>query len=554
MKKNKESARKTQKHKNTKTQKHKNTKTQKHKNTKTQLLEPLIDGLAAQFLVTLRRFYSPLSASFLLLFCTLYRLLCCLFYRRPSLLYALYSLHRQSHPHRQRLSAATILITSLTMSCAFNVNALSASTANAIQGTPPYLTFDGGVTKAYDTATLLGIKLSDGRDFNQSNNPSSINNPIELPVAGQSVDDIEMFIPKQKVSVTLDELIRAPNSYWRDDNEDGQGTNGITATGTLTAQIQDSSGNTVARSDSLTPCEKYYKITLSSSGGRLTTQYGYPNSTNFNAVSTTYYVKSKMPDTTTVCYAQPNMRYSSVNKDFWHDKIDGPASQWDPVYGFKPQNIHSPLANFPTTGGSGLFFYLLMTGPKINWQNIRYDKSPSDSGISLAIGDGKGNNQVKITLTGPVKQNNSSNNINYYNSAVPTTFTLYTDATKQKKLYSFTIGKWFLYEGGYSDIPYRENQCSNNLSSRYRIISPIDVTNANGRGWTGGLPGQPNNYQRRIGGGLFSEWGNMYDYWIQGASIVISSGYFTLGNKYAISSSDGFFNGVTPSAYLCVTP
>ncbi|MDF7669606.1 hypothetical protein PT276_10445 [Orbaceae bacterium ESL0721] len=34
-----------------------------------------------------------------------------------------------------------------------------------------------------------------------------------------------------------------------------------------------------------------------------------------------------------------------------------------------------------------------------------------------------------------------------------------------------------------------------------------ELTNANGDDWHGGLAGQPNNYQRRIGGGLYTEWG-----------------------------------------------
>jgi hypothetical protein len=35
------------------------------------------------------------------------------------------------------------------------------------------------------------------------------------------------------------------------------------------------------------------------------------------------------------------------------------------------------------------------------------------------------------------------------------------------------------------------------------------MTNANNDivAWSGGLPGQPNNFQRRIGGGFFTEWG-----------------------------------------------
>ncbi|MDF7666512.1 hypothetical protein PT273_01380 [Orbaceae bacterium ESL0727] len=118
------------------------------------------------------------------------------------------------------------------------------------------------------------------------------------------------------------------------------------------------------------------------------------------------------------------------------------------------------------------------------------------------------------------------------------------------------IGKWFIYDGGYSGIPYREDQCSNDLGSRYRITNVVDLTNANALDWTGGLPGQPNNYQRRIGGGLFSEWGDMNNYSPNG-SIPNSGAYFTVGNKYMIHSSNGSFNIVSnavPKDYLCVTP
>ncbi|MCX8583005.1 hypothetical protein, partial [Gilliamella sp. B3372] len=62
----------------------------------------------------------------------------------------------------------------------------SQTTRNAIQGSPPYLTFDGGRTRVVDANGLLGITLSDGTHYTPSTNSSSSSRPIVLPVEGQS--------------------------------------------------------------------------------------------------------------------------------------------------------------------------------------------------------------------------------------------------------------------------------------------------------------------------------------------------------------------------------
>ncbi|MCX8676002.1 hypothetical protein J3U16_11955, partial [Gilliamella sp. B3023] len=165
----------------------------------------------------------------------------------------------------------------------------SQTTANQIQGTPPYLTFDGGRTRAVDANGLLGITLSDGAKYTPSTNTSSSTTPISLPVEGQSFADIRMFVPTDTNSVALSTLIGPPNNYWGDDDGDAD----VTVTGSLSLSIVDKSGQTVSRSTVPEICKAPYKVTLSSTDGTLSTRYGFPNRSTFSARSETYYVNPK---------------------------------------------------------------------------------------------------------------------------------------------------------------------------------------------------------------------------------------------------------------------
>ncbi|MDF7666668.1 hypothetical protein PT273_02190 [Orbaceae bacterium ESL0727] len=240
---------------------------------------------------------------------------------------------------------------------------------------------------------------------------------------------------------------------------------------------------------------------------------------------------------------------------------DGPASQWDATKGFKPQNINNPSSNFPTMGANNLFFNLIMQGTGANYSTVRYDKSPANSGINLTIENGGSTNIAKITVTGPKYGDSSAT----ANTTVPTTFTIYADTNKTNKIYSFTISKWFITRRGETGV-YNANYCRNTYGSNYRIPNVAEYTNANGNGWTGGLPGQPNNYQRRIGGGLFAEWGNsMASRYYINSDFMSRSSYWTdnfFGNYvYTISLDYGFItagvaSGATASSFVpvCVTP
>ncbi|MWN06834.1 hypothetical protein, partial [Gilliamella sp. Pas-s95] len=108
--------------------------------------------------------------------------------------------------------------------------ALTASTSRYIEGSAPYLTLDGGQTRATSTDSFLFIKLQDGRVITPSTNPSSATNPIRLPYAGSTLGNIDMLIPSSVDSVNLSDLVTRYN-YWGDDDGDGQGINGVTATG-----------------------------------------------------------------------------------------------------------------------------------------------------------------------------------------------------------------------------------------------------------------------------------------------------------------------------------
>ncbi|MDF7669605.1 PT domain-containing protein [Orbaceae bacterium ESL0721] len=268
-------------------------------------------------------------------------------------------------------------------------------TQNIIHGTVPYLTFDNGKTKATDASSLLSIKLSDGRIFAPENNPSTPDNPIELPDGTQSLADIQMFMPVGKTSISLNELVNAPYNYGVDENGDL-----ITATGNLTLDLRDSQDIEVNLRDKLIPCSpsdypiNYYSINLSNNEGKLTTKYGYPNTTSFNAANVIYYVIPKP----IVCYiAQPN----GIIGDDSFPQIDGPASQWVRHRGYLPQNIEDPATNFPTTGTHGLNFNLMLSNG-VNWQNISYDKSPSSSGLDIVLnGEYSYFGGVNIFLSGP---------------------------------------------------------------------------------------------------------------------------------------------------------
>ncbi|MCX8663128.1 hypothetical protein [Gilliamella sp. B2911] len=389
----------------------------------------------------------------------------------------------------------------------FSSHALtSQTTRNAIQGSAPYLTFDGGRTRVVDTNGLLGITLSDGANYTPSNNSSSTT-PIVLPVAGQSFADIRMFVPTDTNSVDLSTLIGPPNNYWGDDD----GDSGVSATGSLSLSIVDKNNQSVSRNSVLTICNAPYRIKLSSTNGTLSTRYGFPNRSTFSARSEIYYVNPKAG--AVVCFTRPDMYYST-------GQYAGPASMWDPANGFIPQSTSPSLygRNFPTTGLNGLYFDLLISGVSqpLSWSPV------SHGGITATMSNPTATS-VRVTLSGPyatTSQHNSDSPIPISKPTLPQTFELVgrdSNGTPVVK-YGFTLKQWFVHRGfkrGY--YPQILSWCN---SLGYRLVKVKDLTNASCpaansdcRGLVTATPSAPHNgYMRHIGSGFFSEWGNMYGY------------------------------------------
>ena len=377
--------------------------------------------------------------------------------------------------------------------------ALTAKTMNIINGNAPYLTFDGGRTQATNTNGLLEISLSDGSSFTPLS-PNSKNNPIVLPVAGQSFADIDMLVPPNTDSIALSSLIGPPYNYWGDDDGDGQGINGITATGSLSLSIVDRDNQPVARNTKLEICKGPYKLTLSNTSGSLKTRYGVPNESRFSASNVTYYINPKsVPE---ICFVRPIM-----TANFSSGKYAGPASIWDPRNGFLPQSVtpSSYGLNFPTTGANNLYFDLDIGGVA---QPLMWKAVSANGDIKVTMTNSK-RDSVRITLTGPVAKESQwslDNPGNIDKPSLPQVIELVgLDSNNNEVLkYGFVLKHWFVNRGNRMYTYASMSSWCTNIG--YRLAKIKDLTNAkyNNLGATPSSSG--NHLQRTIGAGFFSEW------------------------------------------------
>ncbi|OCG38295.1 MULTISPECIES: hypothetical protein [unclassified Gilliamella] len=402
--------------------------------------------------------------------------------------------------------------------------ALSATTNKVIRGSAPYLTFDGGATKITSVEGLLGIKLPNSSYIppginsalypNAQVDTSNADNPIEMPNITDTFADIQTIVPVSNYpEVSLTNLV---NAYGRDDDGDGS----ISASGQLTIKWQDKNGKDITNEVKKQPnkpfniCNAPYKLTLTATDTRLQTTYGIPGESQFSGASHSYYIKPNI-NKPLVCYAQPNLNHGT-------NQYAGPEEQWDQNYGFKVQDLGNASKNFPTTGANNLYFKLMLEGMTarqmiaINGNKVN---PVSGTGITLSLSaenNALEGNIVRITLKGPTQ--NSMNKTFH-----PARFELYSDTAKKNLIYQFKIDRWFIVKPGDTGQNYNNalSFCEKLSSPQtYFVPAAQDYTNANGNGWNLGVPGQGNTYQRRISywnssrwvGGLFNEWGIIYDY------------------------------------------
>jgi hypothetical protein len=444
----------------------------------------------------------------------------------------------------QALSSVLLLLS------AFSSEALTAKTTrNAINGSAPYFTFDGGYTRATNSDELLSITLPDGTRIMPSTNPSNVSTPIVLQRNNVRFSDIGMFMPANMSSVSLSKLIDSPYNYWGDDDGDGQGRDGIRATGWLILSITDKEGYPVDRQNTLDICKAPYKVMLETFGGTLSTRYGFPKSRNFSASIARYYISPKASPK--VCSARPNLSIGIY-------KYAGPANIWNPDKGFL---VQSTLAsdyhrNFPTTGANNLYFDLLVAGVNANqltWSPVTH------SGITASMAPNS-STSVRVKLTGPVAtpaQRDSSSPGNIPRPSLPATFELVgrDNSGRAVIIYGFELKQWFVNRGERRDSVYGQISWCNSIG--YLMPRVRDLTNAactgdhSGSGCQSSVGASPsashNGYMRHIDAGFFSEWGYMngytdasFSYFYYWTSDAVGS------NQFNVYSGYGDIDGSSP--------
>ncbi|OCG21564.1 hypothetical protein A9G11_08255 [Gilliamella sp. wkB108] len=461
------------------------------------------------------------------------------------------------------------------------VNALTAITAREVIGSLPYITFDEGQTKVTKLSSLLVMRNPDGRTFIPENDvtilfPNSIvdssnpRNPIEVP-AGTRWQDIGTFVPLSSGNDynSMIDLNSVLGYNWQDPD----GDNNFKATGTISLFWQDSSGADISnfvkmhQDWQLDPCDSPYRLTIAVTNSDFSTQYGIPREVKGNVGSShTYYLRPKIT-TPYVCYARPPDVSNDSTSGSGLPDLNGSA--WVAGKGFKPQDIYYPPKNFPTIGGEGLFFDLIIAGLTaqqvlegydngiLSGVNFEDNNPPKDGRENLntrTVGDdglihtvGTSNLMAKLSIA-PNQDINTGNKLRITISSNTGVVTLpiitrgsafYIDyKATNTRLYSFKIKKWFFVADRICEDLYKKPLYiyAPMTYTYYHEPAISDLTNANGFTWNGGIPGRNiNNYRREItsyssyvfenhrnpwrpreywgvnliNGGLFSEWGNI---------------------------------------------
>jgi hypothetical protein len=396
--------------------------------------------------------------------------------------------------------------------------ALLATTSNYIQGTAPYLTFDGGATHADSVIPLLSVTLPGNKIINASNDSSSLESPLVLDKLSATFADIKTLVPHGDYPETLADKVIDDNGYWKDD--DGDTLRHVNSS-KLKIKWQNLYGQDITNyvkdnlDKALNGCDAPYQLTLEVEDVSIKTEYGIPSESNkFTGGRHTYYLYPKM-DKPQFCYAMPNLEYDLHSNDIPYDgaisSINAGNGEWNKQRGFYAYNPANPGANFPTTGSHNLFFYLSVAGMKAQDIVNKNGRTILRGGVTLTLNaeNTLPTGLVKITLMGPKESNPGS--------FIPSTF--YLHDKNNGPLYSFRLERWYVAKkGGAGGYQNAVTFCNNFNGGGYRVIKVLDFSNSNRAesvNWQNGIIDE--TYLRKISykengywmGGLLSEWGRM---------------------------------------------
>ena len=464
-----------------------------------------------------------------------------------------------------------------------HANALSVRTANVIQGTEPYFSLDGGVTKELTMEGLLWLKIADDRVINVKEDHSTLTQPIIVP---QSVkfNHFQTIVPSSSAGnsiyprVLLNDIIRSSSTTLVDEDGDSN----LYATGEIRLQWFDRNDNDITKEigensiQELDPCKAPYSLIMTTAKeNSLKTRYGLPNITNLSSAKHTYYISPQIIKpyvcyATTIDYKIKGSMY--IGKGF----ING--------VGYEVGDINNPSSNFPTVAVDGYFFYLVLAGvtpEQVVAANGTTVMAESGNGVSLSLSAEK---EIPGSYDFPTKRNLTvlkilfnGPNVNSVNKHFsPSLFKIYADNSHNQLLYSFKIERWFIQKPQTETVNYSEAiEYCNSFGSGYRLPAPYDYSNETNKrlGWNGGLPQDAAWFHRQLSyrsgdrwvGGLYNEWGNQdrrpspvtqpFGYW---TSFIINNAANSTVNGRPIIIS---WTGAVRDSYLyyqqnigCVTP
>lgn len=434
---------------------------------------------------------------------------------------------------------------------------LEATTAQEIQGSAPYLSFDGGVTKIEKSRDALWISYEDNGKkviYTPDNNPSSEDNPILLPESVKTFTDINMVIPKD--IPMLDDYNNYVNfsfnheeGYFFDDDGDdifwGQGRMSL---------IIWMGEYTYRRTDLIDPCWDTYQVNISFDHAVVYSDYGIPNHNMYEKDSVSYYVKPTASHPYS-CWLFPSGHYGILMED----NVTGHwAGNYMQPKGYLVQDINQPSTNFPTGGSNAFDFVLTFVGT--NFDDLSFSKQPADSKVNLSFEQVRNNmtgqyvnNKVKVNLLGPVVGQADM-------SFTPTTFTIFADKAQTIPIYRFRLNHWFVVSDDHVARDFSEtNEYCESFGYRLPTVSELTNYKAPDIGWDHGYFPNMNMYPvKQIGGGLISEWGTLGYYnaaGFNGASYWTSN-HHKDNNYYSVYMYGGVASSPATDAFyqaLCVS-
>ncbi|XKM13492.1 hypothetical protein RCS94_10780 [Orbaceae bacterium ac157xtp] len=281
------------------------------------------------------------------------------------------------------------------------------------------------------------------------------------------------------------------------------------------------------------------KITLPNV--KVKSRYGNPR----ESIPTPLIQKYKIGTATGICFAKPNQMIvdyghtwlgTNGSNLFWNNasyKNRHPTSgggydsnQFDPVNGFKA----SLSTKFPTTGFPKASFTLIMTS---NARDYTFSVLKPDGSL---LTDGS----VIVDTTGKVTLNSKP-------IGAVTIQAIYKNDTSQVHSYTFNPTSVWVVPKGTTRMNYASAKSACGVESK--IPSRAELTNSPAKtGYEGASSMPVNAFTRAVGGGVFGEWG-----WIGGTSGTYpgsqwNSGWnwywtrdpYTSGRQFRVASTNGY--------------